>query len=477
MYLVVLCYQCSAWHTIRRHIIHTYIIIITHSHASTLPLPSPVPNAPMRAAALIALLGTAAAASSAAATTATAAHRSGALLRASVQAQTRQQQRQQQQQQQQQRQQHQQRLLLAALRAEPTPATAAAEGITPSTPPSEAQGTGNTGACQWMISCQMCTGSEGCGWCTDCGRCVEGGPTGPSATNCVAWDYEQCSGTDTYADKILEQHKDELEERSRLVAAYHAERDNYVKAREEAARTAGLVSAVSAAEGSAASVQSSDSSETFKIEEAAKSTAIACSDAQEKRGAQDTAVAELKAKVKSYEELGATLAQQKDAALEGGASDTTEADTQIAETKALLEGASTKLAEEEATLKTDADAEAGACGDADAAKEAQMKHAGEVKGAGTVTANAKQMVSATKEALKGQQSEARRAKARALEISGKIRALTATLAALRKAQTANDGAKCTTAAARERDAQSAITEWTECSDCQKAEQEKAAAKA
>lgn len=97
-------------------------------------------------------------------------------------------------------------------------------------PSSSLQGTGNTGSCQWMITCEKCSLSSECGWCSDCGRCVEGGTTGPSATNCVAWDYNRCSGGESeYTDRSVADHEEESKERKKLVQEYDQERDRYVR--------------------------------------------------------------------------------------------------------------------------------------------------------------------------------------------------------------------------------------------------------
>ena len=96
-------------------------------------------------------------------------------------------------------------------------------------PPSSLQGTGNTGSCQWMITCEKCALSGECGWCSDCGRCVEGGTTGPSATNCKAWDYNRCSGESEYTDRSVADHEEESKERKKLVQEYDQERDRYVR--------------------------------------------------------------------------------------------------------------------------------------------------------------------------------------------------------------------------------------------------------
>jgi hypothetical protein len=339
--------------------------------------------------------------------------------------------------------------------------------------PLNRQGTGNTGPCSWMVSCGSCTRSEGCGWCGDCGRCVEGGSIGPSATNCVAWDYEQCSGDDVFADRLLEQHKRELEQRRQLVDDYRKERDNYVRAKEDVARLTELVGSVAAAAAGAESAESGDKSADFKVGEAEKRATDACKDATDAHAAQAEEEAALAAEVEKLGGVGKKLAGERADALEGGAEDTTKIDLTIQQTDELMSTKNDALLKMQAGLKVAEATKKTACVEQQEATAKRMQHEGSVKKAASASAQAASLLGATKASVSSRKNEAKRSRTRAMEISRKIQALTAELSALRNAQTAADKEKCIVQQDKQKQAKAAIQEWTECEDCQEEERRRA----
>ena len=200
---------------------------------------------------------------------------------------------------------------------------------TSTTPNIPLQGTGNTGPCSFMITCQMCSSSEGCGWCSDCGKCLEGSITSPSSTNCQAWDFEQCSGSATYADLALSSHQNEMKERDRLVEEYRNERDNYVRAVEEVAAMEQIVGKASQTETITKSVSEKDESGTFVLDTSKKTTQEECESSKTILTKQTKELEKLQQEKKDQEKIIATLETDRTTAMEGGKDDTSETDQTV----------------------------------------------------------------------------------------------------------------------------------------------------
>jgi hypothetical protein len=91
-------------------------------------------------------------------------------------------------------------------------------------------------SCKWFFSCSHCATVSNCGWCNDCGKCVEGGATGPAETNCLSWDYKECSGKTGFEEEMKLSNKDELKRRDEMVNEWKLERAAYVLAKSNVAR-------------------------------------------------------------------------------------------------------------------------------------------------------------------------------------------------------------------------------------------------
>ena len=332
------------------------------------------------------------------------------------------------------------------------------------------QGTGNTGSCSWMITCQMCASSEGCGWCSDCGRCVEGGTTGPSSTNCMAWDYEQCSGPEKYADLALSSHEFELKERTRLVEEYRKERDRHVAALEEVAAMEEIVKKASQTESISKSVSDKDQSGDYALSTTKKATQDECDAAEATFKKSQTEKEETKKKQSEQKTMLATLEADRTQALETGSDDTTQADSVIAETQNLLTVTATKMQESQDKTTLDEKNRDDACNKAKQATVDDALHQGQVATAKAGVNGAATMLTAMEAGLQSKRAEAKRSKSRALEISAKLKALTKSLKALRKERTAqNSGAVdgCTVTNEQVMQAKDSIEEFEGCVDCQK----------
>ena len=296
---------------------------------------------------------------------------------------------------------------------------------------------------------------------------------GPSTTNCVAWDYEQCSGEDVFADRLLEQHKRELEQRRALVDDYRKERDNYVRAKEDIARLTEIVGSVAASAAGAESAESGDKSADFKISETERRATEECKGATDAHAAQAKEEAALAAEVEKLGDVGKKLASERADALEGGAEDTTKIDLTIQQTDELLSSKNDALTKMRAGLKVAEATKKAACVEQQEATAKRMQHEGSVKKAAAASAQAASLLGATKASVTARKGEAKRSRERAMEISRKIQALTRELSELRSAQTAGDKEKCMVRQEKQKEAKFAIKEWTECEDCQEEERRRA----
>ena len=292
---------------------------------------------------------------------------------------------------------------------------------------------------------------------------------GPSATNCVAWDYEQCSGSELYADRMLEQHKQELEQRRSLVEQYHEERDNYARAKEDVARLQEIVGSVAAAAAGAESAESGDKSSDFKIGEAEKRATEECKTAAEDFDKQASEEADLSAEVEKLSGVSKKLADERADALEGGAEDTTKIDLTIQQNDELVDSKKDALSKARADLKNAEALKKASCAEKEEATVKRMQHEGSIRKAAERSSNAETLLSATKETVEARKKEARRSRERAMDISHKIQALTQELSAVRRAQSASSKEECELTSNKKQQAKDAIREWTECEDCQEEE--------
>eukprot|EP00946_MAST-07B_sp_MAST-7B-sp1_P004398 g4398.t1 len=273
-----------------------------------------------------------------------------------------------------------------------------------------------------------------------------------------------------FADRMLEQHKQELAQRHALVNEYHEERSNYVHAKEDVARLTKIVGSVAAAAAGAESAESGDKSSSFKIGEGEKRATEACTSATEAHAKQASKEARLAADVEKLGGVGKKLEAERADALEGGAEDTTKIDLTIQETDELMNTkneALTKLREE---LKVAEETKKAACVEQQEATAKRMQHEGSVKKAAAAAAQADTLLEATKASVSARRREAQRSRTRAMEVAREIQTLTQELSALRNAQKAADKDKCMVQQGKQREAKAAIREWTECEDCQEEEQ-------
>ena len=96
-------------------------------------------------------------------------------------------------------------------------------------------------SCKWFFSCSHCATIANCGWCNDCGRCVEGGATGPAETNCMSWDYKECSGKSGFDEEMKKDHQAELKQRDDMLKEWKFERQAYVLAKSNVARIEAVI--------------------------------------------------------------------------------------------------------------------------------------------------------------------------------------------------------------------------------------------
>jgi hypothetical protein len=345
-------------------------------------------------------------------------------------------------------------------------AGSATSGATGGTVATHKQGTGNTGSCSWLITCQSCAASESCGWCTDCGRCVEGGVTGPSSTNCVAWDYDQCSGDDKFADLMLDAHQNELNIRKKLIEQYDEVRDQYVRAKEEVASMEQGV--LNAAEMNAASksVVSNDASGSFALNTEKETTGEKCNEFTKSSIEIEQEYQEVKTKLDENSKIITKLESDKEKAMERGDDDTSKIDETMSEYTDVIKTTKEQMIaiDEKKALINQQKKEA-----CDAFKEASTKealHKGALVKAGASVKASGGMEVAIKGALKLKKEEATRTKAKAIEISEKIKRVTKELRDLRNSRTAANAENCQVTDQEEQNAKKSIEEFEECVDCQ-----------
>lgn len=96
-------------------------------------------------------------------------------------------------------------------------------------------------SCKWFFSCSHCATISNCGWCNDCGRCVEGGATGPAETNCMSWDYKECSGKSGFDAEVKLSNQAEIKQRDEMVNEWTLERAAYVSAKTNVARIEAVI--------------------------------------------------------------------------------------------------------------------------------------------------------------------------------------------------------------------------------------------
>jgi hypothetical protein len=317
-----------------------------------------------------------------------------------------------------------------------------------------------------LITCQSCAASESCGWCTDCGKCTEGGTTGPSSTNCMAWDYDQCSGSDKFADLMLDAHQEELSRREKLIAQYDAERDNYVQAQQEVSAMEQVAVATSDMTTMSKSVETNDESGTNALSTDKDTTATKCNTLTEELSAAKQEFGKTEAKLKEQETILRKLEDDKTVAMEGGADDTSQIDETLRETKELMATTQSQVDQNTAkktSLENDAKS---ACDAASEAAAKQAQHDGVLLKAEAGAKGAAGMVGAVKTALALKKKEATRAKTQALSVAAQIKAITKELVALRNSRTAANPAHCKVTEAQQEQAKRSITEFEECVDCQ-----------
>ena len=65
---------------------------------------------------------------------------------------------------------------------------------------------------------------------------MEGGATGPAETNCMSWDYKECSGKSGFDEEMKKDHQAELKQRDDMLKEWKFERQAYVLAKSNVAR-------------------------------------------------------------------------------------------------------------------------------------------------------------------------------------------------------------------------------------------------
>ena len=116
--------------------------------------------------------------------------------------------------------------------------------------------------------------------------------------------------------------------------------------------------------------------------------------------------------------------------------------------------------------KTTEDSES-ACEKYNQANTNDALHQGTVATAKADVEGAATMLKATEVGLAKKKTEAARSKARALEISARLKQLTKQLQDLRNIRKANDKKECIVTKEKENEAKNSIEEFEECVDCQK----------
>ena len=298
------------------------------------------------------------------------------------------------------------------------------------------QGSGNTGSCSWLIKCSTCTQSEGCGWCSDCMACTEGGATGPSTTNCMAYDYDQCSGENKFADLMLASHESELKQRSLLILNYEATRDQFVQAKQEVAAMEETVKKTKEMKTASKSISSNDESSTFALTTEKETAATACDRSKDQLTKTDKELSALIQKVQEQELIVDQLQTDKERAMENGQDDTAKIDETVRETTEMLAMTKDSRATVEKKLQTAKTESTTACEVSTQAANKYALHQGALTKANAGLNGAAGMYEAMVNALVLKKKEATRAKEKAIEIATQLKKVTKELRELRQTRTA-----------------------------------------
>ena len=289
--------------------------------------------------------------------------------------------------------------------------------------------------CQWYFSCAQCATVANCGWCNDCGRCVEGGRTGPAETNCMSWDYQQCSGKDGFDDEVARSSKDELQERARLVAQWKVEKAAYVAAKDNVARVTAIITKGKQSTTVGSSVAAATKHNLLPAETALKAAGDDCATFTKLKAVHMDALKSAEKLLQDNEAALGTLAKDI-----GGATNEDEKDRlqKLLESKT-ADGEKYKTARDATRAKVDSSADGAKkkCGGADLAAGRLAKAKNVAASAEAEAQSRAQLASMQSTLLAAAKAEMARSVASATGLSAQIKQLTKKLANIRSAKQAH----------------------------------------